>query len=222
MSGQREPATGAGIGQPSSGAGIGQPSSGAGIGQHASGAGIGHNGGPGLGGTGWQLHCWRQARRGLLGERLPIEVIRRRVARAQDLGLPYKTYASIRASSGRDVVGFLFSTNALRAHRDHKIAEDRARALAALARCDRIALVQRPLDPAQIAALNPALDATHIAPDLTMGWGATARAIIAAKGSLPAAGVVMIGDTSLEAEWAEAGKLAGYLPADAYFPASAA
>ena len=58
--------------------------------------------------------AWSKARKGLLGETLPIEVIRMRVRRATELGLPYRSYASIRASTGRDVLGFLFSSNALR------------------------------------------------------------------------------------------------------------
>ncbi len=39
--------------------------------------------------------------------RLPIEVIRLRVRRAAELGLPYKIYAGVRASTGHDLVGFL-------------------------------------------------------------------------------------------------------------------
>jgi hypothetical protein len=34
---------------------------------------------------------------------------------------------------------------------------------------------------------------------------------------LPGDGVVVIGDTALEAEWAEAGRLGGFLPSEAIF-----
>jgi hypothetical protein len=75
---------------------------------------LGHNGGPSLDrGFGWRHHCWKTAREALLPN-LPIEVVRLRVKRAAEIGLDYRTYASIRASSGHDVVAFLFSSNALR------------------------------------------------------------------------------------------------------------
>lgn len=80
-------------------------------------SGIGHNKGPTIeAGKSWRKHCWTKARRELLPT-LPIEIVRRRVARAKELGLDYKSYASIRAASGHDVVAFLFSSNALRVSR---------------------------------------------------------------------------------------------------------
>ena len=80
-------------------------------------AGPGHNNGPTMeAGRAWRQHCWKKARADLLPH-LPIEILRGRVRRAKDLGLEYKTYASVRASTGRDVVGFLFSSNAVRAFR---------------------------------------------------------------------------------------------------------
>jgi len=80
---------------------------------------IGHNGGPSIeAGYGFRKHAWGKAREALL-PKLPIEIVRVRVARARRLGLPYRTYAGIRAATGRDVVAFLFSGNALEltAHR---------------------------------------------------------------------------------------------------------
>src|SRR5690606_28253280 len=76
--------------------------------------GLGHNGGPSLApGSGWARHCWTRARAELLPT-LPLEIIRLRVARARQIGLDYGTYATIRASTGRDIVAFLFSTETLR------------------------------------------------------------------------------------------------------------
>ena len=72
--------------------------------------GIGHNNGPEMTGLSWRSHCWRGARAQLLPT-LPIEVVRLRVRRAAELGLPYKTYAGVRAQTGHDLVGFLFSSN---------------------------------------------------------------------------------------------------------------
>jgi hypothetical protein len=80
----------------------------------ATAAGPGHNRGPALQPAGgWHLHCWRRARADLLPH-LPIEGVRLRVRRAGELGLDYKTYASVRAATGHDVVAFLFSSNAVR------------------------------------------------------------------------------------------------------------
>jgi hypothetical protein len=76
-------------------------------------SGIGHNGGPSMeAGYGFRKVAWKKARASLLPT-LPLEIVRVRVARAKRLGLPYKTYATIRATSGHDIVAFLFSGNAL-------------------------------------------------------------------------------------------------------------
>jgi len=79
---------------------------------------IGHNSGRVLEpGKAWRTHVWKKARAQLI-PKLPIEVVRLRVRRAKELGLPYKTYAGIRASTGHDLIGFLFSSNALRVWKD--------------------------------------------------------------------------------------------------------
>ena len=58
-------------------------------------AGIGHNRGPALQpGAGFRKHAWGRARTALLGNRLPLQVIRARVRRAEALGLSYPVYAS--------------------------------------------------------------------------------------------------------------------------------
>lgn len=185
-------------------------------------AGIGHNQGPCMEkGQAWRQHCWRKARADLLPN-LPIEILRRRVARAKELGLDYKSYASVRASTGRDVVGFLFSSNALRVFSHAKtLPQDRGDKLGALKECSRIALVSQPLTPDHLALAiaNGHLDHAAVAPNFTASWPGCRTAVQnALRGrKLPADGVLLIGDTSLEREWSEAGKLAGYLPADRYF-----
>ena len=185
-------------------------------------AGLGHNQGPSLeAGQAWRTHCWRKARADLLPN-LPIEILRRRVARAKELGLDYKSYASVRASTGRDVIGFLFSSNALRVFSHAtSLPKDRGDKLDALKDCSRIALVSQPLNPDHLATAiaKGQLDHAAVAPNFTTSWpgcrSAVQEAIAGRK--LPADGVLLIGDTSLEREWSEAGKLAGYLPADRYF-----
>lgn len=49
----------------------------------------------------------------ILGARLPIEVVRLQVNRAKALGLDYRAYAGVRATTGRDLVAFLYSSNGL-------------------------------------------------------------------------------------------------------------
>jgi len=172
---------------------------------------IGHNGGP-RAGTGWHLHCWRKARADLLPA-LPLEVLRLRVARARDLGLDYKTYASVRAQTGHDVVAFLFSSNALRVTAG-RMAEPRAVHLTAV-QAGRIALAQQPL----IAELNPELTAIHPAPRPFATWSEARAALRAALPGLAGDRVILVGETTLEREWLAPGRLAAFLPSERYFPA---
>ena len=181
--------------------------------------GIGHNNGPSLEeGTSWRAHCWRRARESLLPT-LPIEVVRLRVARARELGLPYRTYAGIRASTGHDVIGFLFSSNALRLlHPTDALPHDRRTRLEGLVGCDRVALAQPPLDPAKVLSLAP-LDAAFAAPRFTASWPVMRDRLrtILAERRHPSDGYVLIGETAQERDWCEAGRLAGYLAGDRFF-----
>jgi len=181
--------------------------------------GPGHNNGPSLEeGAAWRTHCWRQAREALLPT-LPIEVVRLRVARARELGLPYRTYAGIRASTGQDVIGFLFSSNALRLLRAaDRVPPDRHDRLAAILRADRLGLAHPPLSPEALLAAAP-LDTARPAPRSTDSWPAARdrlRALLRDR-RLPGDAVLLVGETALEREWVEAGRLAGFLSGDAYF-----
>ena len=179
----------------------------------------GHNGGPSLeGGISWRRHCWTRAREALLPT-LPIEVGRLRVRRARELGLDYKTYASVRASTGHDVVGFLFSSNALRiTTRQAAMPPDRAGRLAAVTGAVRIALAVGPLSPLAVMAANAgALDAAHDAPFALAQFRELREALRAALGRIPADQVILVGDMALERDWSAAGRLAGYLSAERYF-----
>ena len=183
-----------------------------------SGPGIGHNNGPSFEpGRGYRRHAWARARADLL-PRLPIEILRGRVARAKALGLPYRTYAGVRASTGRDVIGFLFSTNALRLLRTGQdMPEDRVAKLDAL-EADRIALVQGRLRPGEVLQAGP-LDAAHPAPRVTDSWPemrARVQAVLRGR-ALPADAVLVIGETHLEREWSEAARMAGFIDAARYF-----
>lgn len=185
--------------------------------------GLGHNGGPSLEpGRAWRAHCWTRARADLLPV-LPIEVVRLRVRRAAEIGLDYRTYAGLRATTGHDLVAFLFSSNALGLRRAGD-APDPARVahLAGLHAIDLAAAVHRPFDPARVtqtlAGAGLGLTA-GLAPTLSQGWAETRarlRAILARSGH-PADRVLVIGETDLERDWVAAAQFAGFLPADRYF-----
>lgn len=183
--------------------------------------GIGHNGGPTLeSGFGWRKHCWTAARARLLPT-LPLEVVRLRVKRAAELGLDYRTYASVRAATGHDVVAFLFSSNALRLLPPQPVLpQAQADRLAVLRDCGRLALAVRPLTSgAVMAAAGGLIDAAHPAPALMGPWREQGAAIRAALGSVPGDRVILVGDMALERGWCAAGRLAGYLTADRFFGA---
>jgi hypothetical protein len=179
---------------------------------------IGHNGGPSMeGGVSWRRHCWSSARERLLPT-LPLEVVRLRVKRAKALGLEYKTYASVRAATGHDVVAFLFSSNALRVSvLRPAMPEVRAVKLAQVD-CGRLALAVAPLTPGMVEAANPAvLDGAHPAPFALAGFGEMRALLRQALGKVPSDQVLLVGDLGQERDWCAAGRLAGYLPAERYF-----
>lgn len=183
-------------------------------------AGIGHNSGrvdePG---RSWRTHVWRKARADLL-PRLPIEVVRRRVKRAAELGLPYKTYAGLRASSGHDLIGFLFSSNALRVFRDGQaVPSDRTAVVDALMDCKRIGLVHAPV---QLGAVVPPMERAFAAPSFAGSWGDMRdhlKAVVRDVG-VPADRLVLIGDTMAERDWSVAMQAAGFVNGDNYFEAA--
>ncbi len=178
---------------------------------------IGHNGGPSVAeGKAWRVHCWKTARAALLPT-LPVEVLRTRVKRAKDLGLEYRTYASVRASTGHDVVAFLFSSNALRVNTLRPLLpEERAAKLGEVA-AGRMALAVA-MPPSLILAANPDhLDAAHAAPHAFARFAEVRLALRLALGQTPSDRVILIGDTGLEREWLDPGRLAAYLPAERFF-----
>lgn len=181
---------------------------------------IGHNNGPAMdAGLSWRTHCWRAAREKLLPT-LPIEVVRLRIRRAQELGLDYKTYASVRASTGHDLVAFLFSSNALRVTALRPaLPADRAAKLATLSNAGRVALATLPLTPTMLMAGTDTIDAAHPAPHWLASFAVQSHMIRAAIPGIPGDRVLLIGDHGLERDWCAAGRLAGYLPAERFFTA---
>jgi hypothetical protein len=174
-------------------------------------------------GVAWRRHCWSVARAELLPH-LPLEIVRLRVRRARELGLDYRTYATAHATTGRDIIAFLFSSNALRVLRPgDPLPDDRAGKLRAIGNCATALLAHPPLDPARLAAEIAdrhaiRFDPAAPAPRFAAPWRELRARVIAAlpAGAAPG-GVVLVGDTCAEREWCEAGRLGGYLEADRYF-----
>ena len=185
-------------------------------------AGIGHNGGPTMErGQMWRTHLWKRARQKAMPATMPLMVVRMHVARAHELGLDYPTYAAVRKASGRDIMGLLFSSNALGVVKPAALAmpRDSAARLAGVTRARRLALVHAPLDPGAVMAANPALDAADRAPLFTHGWArmrADLGRFIAAQ-DLVHDQVLVIGDTAAERDWSAAARAAGYIEAPRYF-----
>lgn len=177
---------------------------------------IGHNGGPALASVGWQRHCWQAARARLLPV-LPLEVVRSRVRRAAELGLDYKTYAGVRATTGHDLVAFLFSSNALRVPARGAVPVPEAARLAALRAVQRIALAQGMTPDDLMFANTGLLDAAFAAPEPQAGFRAQALAVRCALGRVPSDRVLLIAAAPWEASWGASGRLAGVLRAERYF-----
>ncbi len=190
--------------------------------------GIGHNQGPPLdAGHSWRKHVWTKARKELL-PKLPLEVIRRRVARAKELGLEYPAYASILVGTGRDIVGFLFTCDALGLRLEKsidlpapvatKLSKVKATHLLAAGEAagpEEIAkrlIVEHHLTIAGTAALP---DSDNV--PWTTGRDAIRAALDPLK--LPSDTVVMIGTRAHERDWADAARLAKFLPSQSFFPA---
>ncbi|PWK60935.1 hypothetical protein [Roseicyclus mahoneyensis] len=188
---------------------------------------IGHNGGPSMEpGFGFRKLAWTRARAELMPT-LPLEVVRLRVKRAARLGLPYKTYATIRATSGQDIVGFLFSGNALEL-RVGQVAlgqEVMARLAGLEGAAHRLAAIYAPSPPEAVLAANPGLiDAALRAPGFTATWRETRdslRGALAAR-RLPCDGVVLVAATAVERGWGAAAGLGGVIDRDILFAAGGA
>lgn len=180
-------------------------------------AGIGHNKGPTMeAGTTWRKTAWAKARTDLLPN-LPIEVVRLRVARARALGLPYKTYASVRAASGHDVIGFLFSSNALRVlNAQSPMRPEVAAQITRIAGADRVALLQGGVREGQLC---PPCDAGFAAPSpwATFAQQREALAQVLGLRGLNRRGTVIVGDTDLEQAWCVAARAAAVVPPEAVF-----
>ena len=177
--------------------------------------GLGHNRGPTMEpGETLRRHAWTRAR-AQAAEKLSLQVLRMRMARAAELGMSYRSYASVRASSGRDVAALVFTSNALGLFPGAPLPDAVAVRLSGIRRCRRIALVSGALDPVALAGTLP-VDALYRAPPVHARWPALREAMSRLEAG-PAAGTVLICAAPGEAEWAAAGRLGACLDARRYF-----
>ncbi len=186
--------------------------------------GVGHNS-KALG-QGWRRYAWKKARKDLVAARVPLEIVRVRVRRAQRLGLTYPQYASVLLGTGRDIVGFLFTVNGLqlRLARRLEAPSHVADKLLTAPDAHRIALAPPEEEAAafgaELAEITAArIDAAFPAPAPAASWGAARRVLRHAlsEASMPPDAVIMIGDGAEDARWADAAFLAKFIPTTDYF-----
>lgn len=183
-------------------------------------AGLGHNNGPTMeAGESWRRHCWKASRKALL-PKLPINTLRRRIARAKELGLDYSTYATIRETGGRDIIAILFSTNALRLMQSGaQLPKDRVAKLSGLIDVHRNALTQPPVEALRLMQSEMPIDSAARAPAPHALWPEQQDRISAAvrQAGANAPSVILVGAAPWERDWCAAGRFAGYVAADRYF-----
>ena len=184
-------------------------------------AGNGHNNGPTIErGHTYRSYQWRRAQQKLMPNSVPLMIVRMRMRRAEELGMTYKTYASIRQASGQDILGLLFSSNALRIiGNGARMPDARDRVLKAVKATQKLSLVHAPTDPSAVLQANPVLDVTAAAPRFTDSWSQMRTGVeaIIHQQQLSGNQVLIVGDAPLESEWSTAARAAGYLSADRYF-----
>lgn len=182
-------------------------------------SGIGHNRGPSIEpGAGFRRVAWSKARTALMPT-LPLEVVRLRVKRAERLGLPYKTYATIRAVSGHDIVGFLFSDNALDMRRAEVVPEASQVRLRVLGGAvQRLAALHAPKDIIRVLGCD-VLDGAGRAPAMSLPWRAARDGLraIAREAAVPLDGLIVVAATALEREWSGTAGFGGTIPRETFF-----
>lgn len=184
-------------------------------------AGIGHNNGPSLEpGKRWRTYQWRKAQKAMMPNTIPLLLVRMRMKRAAELGMDYKTYARVRQASGQDILGLLFSSNALEIIGDGaRMPDARTRALTAIRDAQKLSLVQPPHAAQDVLKANPVLDATEAAPRFTDSWGQMRDRVTGfiQTRNLTGNQILVIGDAPMESDWMIAARAGGYLAARDYF-----
>ncbi|WP_088625641.1 hypothetical protein [Oceanicola sp. 22II-s10i] len=161
-----------------------------------------------------RIYTWKHAQ-AARRESLTVEQVRRRRTRAAELGMSYATYASVRATAGRDVDALVFTSNALGLQGGGPLDRSWAERLAGIRRCLRIGLLSAPLDPVEMAEVLP-LDRVYRAPPAHASWPALRAALARVQEGRPASSFVLVGRAPWEEGWVAAGRLGAYLAAGTY------
>lgn len=188
---------------------------------------LGHNQGPSLdSGQGFRRFAWKKARADLLGNKVPLQIVRMRVRRAQELGLSYPQYASVLMGTGRDITAFLFTVDGLqlRLRRELEMPGRVKDKLQGLTNTDLLSFAPSGENPQEFrmelsdVAGVPFVQ-TAAEPTPSANWGEAKAAIRAVLDpiKLPGGAVIMVGDKTAQAEWATAGRLARFLQSHEYF-----
>lgn len=189
--------------------------------------GPGHNQGPPLDPThSWRRHCWRAARKALFRP-LPVEVVRRRVARAARLGLTYARYELL-VLGGGEIEAMLFAGDTLVIRAPYAAApavpDSAAFArLATLTGCRRLVLTGPEgentiwIRPPEIidAAIHVPAPVPLAAPPGKPDRDALQSGLRAHR--LPAGSVALIGNGANGPVWVAASRLAGFVPGSEFF-----
>ena len=181
--------------------------------------GIGHNQGPSLLAGSWSGQCWKRARR-QVWDNPPIEVIRSRKRRAEELGLSYKQYAGILLDKGVRTEAMVFALTEMPA-RPSVLAHVSAK-LKTLRRCTGLAASAGP--PGLIE------DVDNRAGGVFADWAAypiteipSTKALLQpvldmlGRQVLQPSATVMVGDGNRAWQIGQSARLARVFPAAAYF-----
>ncbi len=192
---------------------------------------LGHNQGPPLDPMqSWRRHCWKAAKKKLF-KPLPLEVVRRRVARATALGLTYHRYEQL-VLGGGDIKAMLFAGETLIVTAPHAAKADfldqaAVRKLAAVSGCCRL-LLTGPGGMEKIWARDPASDLIEAAirvpaadPLAASPHRADRVALVEGlKGcALPSGSVALVGNGAHGPAWVAGARLAGFVPGSEFFGA---
>lgn len=189
---------------------------------------IGHNQGPPMDSMrSWRRHCWTAAKKQLFRP-LPLETVRRRVARAAALGLAYRRYEQL-VLGGGEIEAMLFEGGTLvvtapYARPAERLDPDAIRKLAQITGCRRLLLT----GPAGMdhlwsggpqALIEAAIRVTArrplSAPPAKLDREALAAGLRAS--ALPAGSVALIGDGAHGPAWVAGSRLAGFVPGEEFF-----
>lgn len=172
---------------------------------------------------------WDRARADQAERRLPLAVVRMRMARAAELGMGYADYAALYRTAGRDPAGLLFTPAALhlRLKRRLEMPGPVRAHLARLRACHLLALAPEGEQPADFLAELREVSALPFAaaaalPPADASWPDLVGAVRAILNPLrlPGNAIALIGATGearLGSALCTAGRLAGVLDSRAYF-----